>query len=516
MKKSNNPDEATGKSLPFNRVDAVSLLILFTLNLAAISKSAFFLVSDQWERAATVAEIIRTTSFPFLNFTYGQPITHIYSPLFDVFSAQLSILSGLDVSVVWMVMSFFFIASFYFISRRIADRFIKNPMSSRLTGLVVCLLPWVLMRSFAPIPETVGLLLFLTAVLFFIESNPVQFAVILVPLVLFHGRSFLSVSGLVLIFFAADMFKGQKPSKAFLFGIGLAALATSFWWVPIFGEILSVNPLENPWISEYNPLMLFGAAAVFAFFGLLSAHSRKGYLKYAWIWILAAYAMYVVGEVTGKNILKFRELAYGFFPVAFFSVLFLMRSGRFGSKICKNENMQLFKLKKYSTAVFLTLMLFSSAWIITSRYPPIDDFDCSAMSAMASATGFEDGIVLAGFTPGYGIPVISGKKIVIGPFMEQLPDSQERLFDANLFFEDPGPGNGKGNADRILEKYNANLVYVSRSETLKFGSQKIKMLDANQNLNKLIENPYSKVYSFNPLKQITPETNKKAKNPKVI
>ncbi len=51
MKKDNDPDETTWKlfpSLPFNRIDAVSLLILFTLNLAAISKSTFFLVSDQW------------------------------------------------------------------------------------------------------------------------------------------------------------------------------------------------------------------------------------------------------------------------------------------------------------------------------------------------------------------------------------------------------------------------------------------------------------------------------------
>ena len=398
-------------------------------------------------------------------------------------------------------MSFFLIASFYLVSKRLAYTFIKSPVFSQITGLAVCLLPWIMMRSFAPIPETVGLLFFEITVLFFVKSNPIKFTSILVSLSLFHGRSFFSVIGLVVIFLCADAFSKKKPNTKFILGIIFSILVTSFWWVPIFGNILEVSSLKNLWISEYNPIMLFGAAAIFSLFGLFifsQTNLDRKKLKYIGIWLIAAYAMYIIGTITGKNVLKFRELVYGFFPIAFFSVLFLTNIKK--SKIKKSEhntknqnNMQL-EIKKYSTAVFLILMLISSAWVINSRYPPIDVFDYSAMNTMAD---FKGTMVLTGFTSGYGIPIISEKKVIIGPFMEQLSDAQERLSDVDDFFK----YSTDSNKIKILEKYNADLVYISRFEILEFGKTNVQILNNENKLDKIFENPYSKIYSVNKIKQ---------------
>ncbi len=416
------------------KVVIVMFAVLALLILFAQYTKPDFVVSDQFERARISEKITAEQNFPLLNEIYDVRLKQIYPPLFDLQSAFGKILTGLNYKIQWNIISFVILLCIFVYSFKIARIYLEKNFAL-ISAFFVSLLPWIFRRIVAPIPESIGLALFLILLYYLIKRNLKVVAILLPFLALFHIRSFITFLLIFIILGIYFLIKKEISIRKFFLPIASAAIFSGLWVFSFFANYPFAE-FTNPWVYIFSITELFSFLWLFALFSVTILIWSKKHNLFNWFFI----AGLVVMLFFGNTIFGFRELTYLFFPAGFLSAYLL----------------QLIKEKVNSTAslflfVILVFFLISAnvAWIQQQSY-----FTSQSLNAVKALDNFEGKIVLSDFGLSYTIPFYSSKKVVIGPFMEQLTDSKERAPGSMNFFREC-----KSNG--FLEKYAVELVHLT-------------------------------------------------------
>ncbi len=166
-----------------------------------------------------------------------------------------------------------------------------------------------------------------------------------------------------------------------------------------------------------------------------------------------------------SNVFQFREIVYAFIPIAGLAAAFIAS---------KREYLRL--LAPIAGVAFLVMLV-----VNLETYPSIDAPDVGALKFLKNS---RDKTVMGSYLEGYGIPVISGKKVVVGAFMEGVPDAEERISDLNEFLSTNDPARARS----LAEKYGTKTILIGRLETRNFYGKKF-------DLNKFDAPEFDKTYA---------------------
>lgn len=410
-------------------------LITTLIFLFGLLSQKHLMISDQFERTRIIKEIIENKSFPEYNEIYGFKLKNTYAPLFDLLSALLAMLTALPLLFIWKLLAIIVFALFFWLSFIIARKHLSTEIAI-LTATIVVLLPWLFKRILNLIPETFGLLFFLAGIYFLNEKKFKVLMIIMPVLALMHYRSFLSFLAIFILYSIYMIQEKKILLKDFILPIASSITLPMLWFLPRLNELLSINAVNNPWLSS-NILSAFSIVLIFGIIGFILALRKKEHNIHSFVfifffitWILFSF----------NNILSLREAIYLFFPIAFFSTFFIQEIKK------KNE------LFAFSVCIILFLLLFFNAsnTIFEPSY-----FTEERIKAIEKLKEFKGKIVFADFIGSYVIPERTGKAIVAGPFLEQLTNGNERALDSFNAFKNCAL------SDELIRKYKVDLIYLN-------------------------------------------------------
>ncbi|MBU0661869.1 hypothetical protein KKH30_01450 [Candidatus Micrarchaeota archaeon] len=400
------------------------LILVILIALAQYTKPALS-VSDQFERARIAGEITETGNFPASFEIYGTELPYVYPPLFDIFSAAAGITTGLDVALLWRLLSFVVLAIIFTYTYKFSHNFLDRNFAL-MAAVLTALLPWVFKRTAAIIPESIGLAIFIMLLYYLHKKNFLAIAVLMPLLMLTHLRSFGTFTLIFLAVIAYLLFlrtwetDEQRERLALMRKTALAFLPAivfgAYWIFPRLAA-LNMGGGANPWVDVVDLIGMFSWLWVIALVPALALLWKKPKHMLNLIFIFGMlFALVFSGTVFG-----FRELAYLFFPVAFLCATLLQ-----WVKIKINPNLAL----GLFVLLVLVLLLPNFTWIQQESY-----FSEQNLSAVRALNKIQGENVLADYMLSYAVPLYTEKHIVIGPFMEQVPGAGERAVKTHGFYE---------------------------------------------------------------------------------
>ncbi|MFA4907499.1 MAG: hypothetical protein WC602_04460, partial [archaeon] len=421
------------------RIEALLLLAIVLAALAApLLVNDYVLVSDFWERQRVSAEIVSQESFPHFNSIYEPSAKYIYPLGIDALDSFLSIASDLSFLNIAQAMGFIIMALLSMLVYLFVSRIYSHNVGI-ISALFVAFMPRIARLGMQPIPEMAGLVLIAATLFLLSRKNYKTAGLALGAALFFHYRSFftaLLIAALYLWFFRKQIDAKKAP------GIALAPILM----IPVYlasnlPALLSGHSISNPFVFDWNALQVFGPILIVGIVGLLWALKNKKHL-FLCAWLIAFGLLYAVAGLQ-SNILQFRELIYAFIPVAVLAALFLESRPRY---------------LKFAVPI-AGLCLITMLGMNLVAYPPVDKMDSAAIKTLKDS---KDSVIMAGFVPSYGIPAIAGKNVVVGAFMEGLPDGNQRIKDLNeLLYTKSGR-----RAAEIMRKYGTKTLFLGRFETL--------------------------------------------------
>ncbi|MFH1224355.1 MAG: hypothetical protein V1676_00965 [Candidatus Diapherotrites archaeon] len=411
------------------RIFAAALLAfavpVLLLAAAQASKPALS-VSDQFERAGAGQEIAGSGNFPHETAIYGEALPYTYPPLFDVFGAEAALMAGLDFALVWRALSFVLLAIIFTYSYKFSHSFLDRNFALCAAALAA-LLPWVFRRTAAAIPESVGLAMFVMLLYYVHKKNFLALAVLMPLLMLTHLRSFGTFAMIFLGVIAYWLFlrtweiEEQRERVELMRKIALTFLPTlllgAWWFLPKL-DALSLRGTANPWVDVFDLTAMFSWLWAVALLpaAVLLWKNPKNLPNLVFVFGM------VFALVFGGTVFGFRELAYLFFPIAFLCALLLQW---IGGEISANLSLALF------AAFALLLILQNLAWIQQESY--FSERNLAAVKALDELP-YAGERVLADYMLSYAVPLYTDKKVIIGAFMEGLPDGSARANAAYGFY----------------------------------------------------------------------------------
>ncbi len=417
---------------------AVVLLVAVCLAalLVPFTRLDAFVTSDSWERERVAQEILSTGFLPEKNTAYAPEVPYLYPPAFDLLVAGGLAWVG-DYLLVLKVLSLAVGLAFAFFTYLLSKRFFR-PEIAVMSAFFAFFMPRLFRLLLQPIPETLGLLLFVAALYFAARNKPKLAGLIAAGLLFYHTRSFVNLLIVAALLFHAV--SGTKGLKRLKYLIVFPLVLSPLYWLQKIPAVLQSSTLLNPFLSEWSLLQTFGPAAVLAVFYLLFWGQYKRY-KPLVHWMGAFILVYAFGTLTGNKTLAFREMAYAFVPIGLLSAALLWR------------------LKAVNRWIIPFALLFSLGYCFYLNFNPGYPLEKEGVAALGFLAG--NGPILSDYVTGYGIPLAAGNKAVIGAFLENLPDGNQRLADARRFLETRTPGEAQG----ILRKYGARLTLLGRTAT---------------------------------------------------
>ncbi|HIH15969.1 MAG TPA: hypothetical protein HA252_01035 [Candidatus Diapherotrites archaeon] len=451
---------------------AIGLLLVVCLAALLVPFARFdqFVSSDLWERQRVSAEILENGFVPEKNMAYSPSAPFLYPPSFDLL-LSLAVATGADYLSAVKVLSLAVGVSLAFFAYLLSRRFFR-PEIALLSAFFVFFMPRVFRLSLQPIPETLGLLLFVVT-LYFASTNRLKLAGLFASALMFyHTRSFfnlLLVSGI--LFHSLHGVQGLKKMKWLL---ALPLLFSLAYWLERLPAAFKSTQLLNPFVSEWSLLQVLGPQALLAAFYLVFWWKYARY-KPLIHWTGAFVLLYVAALGTGNKTLAFRELTYLFVPVGLLSSALVWR---------------LRALKGFIVPLALLFSLGYAFYLNFNPAYPLEKEGVQALS-MASRQGF--GAVLTDFVTGYGVPGIAHKKTVIGAFMENLPDANQRLLDAKEFLSTSSPETAVAH----MKKYRAGTAFLGRlAAENQWGLDTDYTKFDSPSFNKVYDNAFTKGYSL--------------------
>ncbi len=450
---------------------AVGLLLAVCLAalLIPFTRLDSFVTSDLWERQRVAREILETGFVPETNNAYEPETPYVYPPAFDLLLAG-ALANGADYLLAVKLLSLAVGASFVLFVYLLSRKFFR-PEIALMSAFLVFFMPRVFRLLMQPIPETFGLLLF-TAALYFAAKNRTKLAGLLAAgLMFYHARSFFNLLLVAAILFASvSGWKGVKRMKNLVL---VPLIFSPAYWLTRLPAALQAPQLVNPFLAEWSALQVLGPQALLAAFYLLFWWHYKRY-KPLVNWVGIFLALYLGGQWLGHRTFSFRELTYLFVPVGLLSAALLWR------------------LKAVNRLILPFALLFSLGYCLYVNFNPGYPLEKEGVSALATALKTGQTPVLSDYVAGYGVPGVAGRKAIIGPFLEGLPDANQRLADARTFLETPSAERARA----VLRKYGAETAFLGRQAVkgwLPFAVdlKKFEILG----FNKFYDNGFSQVYS---------------------
>lgn len=428
-----------------------SVLLLLAIVLLAIGTpllvNDFVFVSDFWERQRVSAEIISTGSLPHFNSSYIPESPYVYPLGLDALNSFLSISSGLSFLEIAQAMGFIITALLALLVYLFVGR-ISSKRIGIIAALFVALMPRIARLGMQPIPELFGLVLIAFSLLLLARRNYNVLGLVLAATLLFHYRSFLNevlVIALFMVLYRKEI-DFAKAKWVCLFPLLMVPVYLAGNIIPALGS----HSISNPFVIEWNPLRLFGPVCLVAIVGLAWAvKNRMHWFLSAWLGVFAL--IYAFGGMQ-SNVFQFREIVYAFIPIAGLAAAFIAS---------KREYLRL--LVPIAGVAFLVMLV-----VNLETYPSIDAPDVGALKFLKNS---RDKTVMGSYLEGYGIPVISGKKVVVGAFMEGVPDAEERISDLNEFLSTTSPARARS----LAEKYGTKTILIGRLETRNFYGKKFDL-----------------------------------------
>jgi len=395
-----------------------------------------FITSDAYERSRS-AQYLLSSSYPVESSAINAGATS-YPPLFDVLLAAFSQLTGLSLSDSVNAFSFFFATLFlclgYLFAKAILSELSRTADEAVccLAGVAVFLSPWIYYRTLTPISETLGLALCFGAVYFFYKkSSPLVVFALLTVLSLSHFRSFMAAMiclGVLALF-------GKRIRE--LIVESFVGVAIFIYFVPRTALGFSNPFVITPGIFEFFslPLLVAGLAGV----ALLVYKKRVPSVVaalFATPIALSAFAPF-----------SFRQLPYLALPLAAMAALFL------------SSLQGMISSRRFRVAFFCGLVVVAICFnsFTTWRSTPLDAQSDAVVQAVAQ---YPQSSVYAGFAQSYAIPYYSAqKKVLLGPFAEELPDFGARVYVAQQIMT----SSLDADARLLMQLYGIDMVVANYS-----------------------------------------------------
>ncbi len=410
------------------------IFITFLLMAKGLTVQENFVISDQFERARIAETIVQSGYIGLEENVYGLNIERSYAPLFDILSASMQTITNLSMVSIFKLLGIITAIIIGFYAFKIANLYLPRDYSF-ISAIITLLIPWLFKRLVNPIPETFGLMFYTVGFYFLIKKDYKKLAIIFPAFALFHFRSFLTF---FIIFFITSIyfiFKNKTKAKEVILPI-ITSTLTGIWFLPKIKEIFSLKLVSNPWITFLKPHEMFS----FLFYpglilALILAYKKKK--KFIVILFITFTLIYVLAQ---SKITAMREVAYLFLILPLILTIGL-------------HELQP-KLSKNIVLGLLALSVFYLWSVDNSILEEHSYFNSDNIKTMQKINEIEGKIVLSDFIGSYVFPYISNKKVIIGAFMEEVPDADSRLKKSFNAFK-------TCEFTKTMNKYNAKILHVS-------------------------------------------------------
>ncbi|MBN1160048.1 MAG: hypothetical protein JXA43_02295 [Candidatus Diapherotrites archaeon] len=436
----------------------INLLFFLMVVLAAISVVVLqfntFMSSDLFERARVSYYISEMSRLPTHNQALGGTVPYTYPLLFDVFSASLMQVTGLEALTIWQGFSMFLSVGFFMVAYSLAKKFVPDWKYAALAGMFTVFAPRLFRLIAIPIPETFGLFLILLTLLLLLEDRYKLASVSAAALVLMHTRSSINFIPILLIFIVfAYSYKNSFDYKKVLKFLSFPVFAAVVFWLPKLLFLQRLSFVENPFVLGFQPFNVVGYSLLLSLVAVPFVYKDKK-IRPITIWFVFYFAILFMSLVFGNTMFAYREFTFAIFPAAVLAAIVL-------KKISKSY------FFRPLIIVFLLIVIFNAVSLGVNYAPPASDADIAAAVYHRS---IEPARIMSGFVSGYYIPWYSLNSVVVGAYMEGLPNANQRISDTRDFFESENPEE----AAYILSRNNVDYVYLSQFELYGLYSQLFK------------------------------------------
>lgn len=387
-------------------------------------------VLESWRSAEYLQQHQR---LPVENANVNEPPTR-YPPVFSILLVETSALLNLGLedattALAYPVAFLLILSVFLFVRSATQDVY-----KALLAALASMLVPWLFYRMAYPIPETLGISLLFLGIHLYAEKRGALLALLLLGMPFLHFRS--AAPAFAILGIAAFR---EKRLREFL-PIALPGAVLYLLTVPH-----TALQLQNPLLATPGPAEILGLLAIVLGLTGLAMHWKKyGSLPRFAFEVAAAF---IITSLVAP--LAFRQLIY-LAPLVLLGV---------------SEALHFARNALPGLAFFAVLFM---AAFIQYRAPVVSPEYQAGLTALQSAPA---NAVLAGFETNYLIPWYAKKKVVVGPYAEELQDGNARLKDLQAF----GFGN-EAEIRQLANKYATPLVLLNHPPSLAENSTE-KLLD---------------------------------------
>ncbi len=437
------------------------LILSFLIIVLGFAIQEHFFISDQFERARATESIMETGFIGLETDAFGLGLQKIYAPLFDVLSSGIALVTGLPLLSVWKLLGMLAFAIIAFFSFKTALMFLPKEHAYFVSALTV-MMPWLFRRLLNAIPETLGLMFFSVSLYFLLKKDFVKLALIFSAFALFHYRSFLTFGLLFLVFSAYFLWKKEITIKQIALPV-ITSLISLVWIFPRLDSLLATQRIINPWIQfmQLHEIfsVLFFAALILALFLI--------YKKKYFLFTLPFFVGILIHSLFQPGIFAMRTGVYLF---AFIPLILVL-----GIKELK---------PRISTRLGLGLLSFGFFWLLVIGHSFVFEpsyFSDENIKALEALKEIEGEKVLSDFIGSYTIPYVTQKKVVIGAFMESVPEANQRLSETFNAFQNCSFA-------ETMKKFDAQILHISplssqifNCNTEKIEKEQLKLVLSHEN-----------------------------------
>ncbi len=372
-----------------------------------------------WRQAELLEQEQR---LPLQNLNAGAEESN-YPPLFAILLVTLTNLVPYSLENISLLLSYVFtvllLLGMYVLARKVTE----DSNKALLASFVFLLVPWAFYRMAYPISESLGLAFFLLAFHAFLEKRWALSGGLLLALVFVHFRS--AAFALATLFFLSVLTRHAVE----FFKTGAAAGAAYFLRAPreAFG-------FQNPFLF---PAGLFEVLGFFAVaLGVLGGAKHVMVKKNVSPALLALLLAFLATSLLAP--LPYRQYVFLAPLLAILAAHVLAAEPRFVPWIF----------------VFGAVILTAN---VLYRVPPYSLQEEHVISRMEGAEG---SVVLTRFEQSYLVPWFAKKKVVGGPYLEELEDGNQRAQSMYGYFEQ----NNTEALKELVKNYQPSLLLLQKKD----------------------------------------------------
>ncbi|MBI5224968.1 hypothetical protein HY989_03785 [Candidatus Micrarchaeota archaeon] len=390
-----------------------SALVVFMAHLYYASP----LTSDAYQTLRESKLLGSGGSFPLTGSAINSDGT-VYPPIFLLAFHSLKTFVGSEF-LAFNFLSYIFVFLIFTSTYLFLRRIIGNEEYAALGALAIFTIPIVVYRVVLPIPETLGVVLFLLSINLF-EREKYRFLGFLLAIFPFaHTRSFVfTVATLaILAVFRKKYFEFAKSAA-----VGVAVFL-------LYRNAFPINAIGFENLAIITP-------------GILDSYSILAIALTA----IGIFAMWKNGKkreyATFSTIIAFEAL-YFLLPFPFRHVIFLLLPTAYFASL-------VFSLDRRLAIIFAVFLPLTVASAMQMRTEP---FGFEAITTFKEMGNFEGGNAIANFKDNYALPYFGNKKVVVGAFAEGMGDGNLRTAELAKYFD----ANDISAKRNLLEKYEIRL-----------------------------------------------------------